>query len=351
MVPEDFRVEEQLAYTPEGAGDHLHLWIEKRLRNTHEVARIVAERAGVPPAAVGWAGRKDRVACTRQWFSVPGLDLARLARIDWPEGVVVLDAVPHGRKLRTGVLRGNRFRIVLRGVTRAQRLAAAARLAEIVRRGMPNAFGAQRFGRRGDNAERGRAVLAAGRVRGDRRAARFWVSALQSAVFNAVLARRARVDRLLDGDVAVVHRTGGLFQGIDAAVEQSRARRFEISPTGPIFGTKTLRATGPAGAIEAAVLADFDLPPMTHFTPPRGLRLYGARRSLRVRPTEIGWTTVGDDGLRLDFALPAGSYATVLLETLFPEGVDDVSLRTTEADRGSIEDVEDVEEGDLADRG
>ena len=44
--PEDFVVEELPAYEPQGEGEHTFLWIEKRLRNTDDVARELA-RAGL----------------------------------------------------------------------------------------------------------------------------------------------------------------------------------------------------------------------------------------------------------------------------------------------------------------
>ena len=73
-VPEDFIVEEIPLYEPSGEGGHTFLWVEKRLRNTDEVAKLLARAAGVSERDVGYAGRKDRHAVTRQSFSVPGFD-------------------------------------------------------------------------------------------------------------------------------------------------------------------------------------------------------------------------------------------------------------------------------------
>ena len=75
--PEDFRVDEVPLYAPTGQGDHTFVRVEKRMRTTEDVARALARVAGVRPRDVGYAGRKDRVAVTTQWFSVPGLDPAR----------------------------------------------------------------------------------------------------------------------------------------------------------------------------------------------------------------------------------------------------------------------------------
>ena len=48
---------------------------------------------------------------------------------------------------------------------------------------------------------------------------------------------------------------------------------------------------------------------------PRGIKLRGARRPLRVRPEDVAAEPI-DGGLDLRFSLPPGSYATVLLEEL-----------------------------------
>jgi len=148
-VPEDFVVEEQLGFAATGAGEHLFLLIEKRGANTVWVAQQLARWAGVAEHAVGYAGLKDRHALTRQAFTVhlPGRkapDLDGLAI----EGVRVLASDWHQRKLPRGALRGNRFVLRLREVE-GERHAIEDRLAKIAERGVPNGFGAQRFGREG----------------------------------------------------------------------------------------------------------------------------------------------------------------------------------------------------------
>jgi tRNA pseudouridine13 synthase len=313
-LPEDFCVDELPLYRPSGSGEHTFLHIEKRLRTTEDVAHLLARFAGARTRDVGYAGRKDRVALTTQWFSVPGLDPERAREFALP-GVRVLDAIRHGHKLRTGHLSGNRFRIFVRGVDARQSEAAIRRLEEIRRAGMPNRFGAQRFGRDGENAERGRRLLRGERSREDRRSARFLLSALQAEVFNAVLEdRKAALDTVDFGEVAMVHASGGCFIVEDLAREAPRAAAFEISATGPIFGTKLLEAEGEARLREHRVLERFEVLP-ENLSVPRGIRLRGARRALRVRP---GAATAEryDDGLLLRFSLPPGSYATVLIEEM-----------------------------------
>jgi len=312
--PGDFRVEELPLYRPSGSGEHTFVCIRKRLVTTEEVARWLARAAGVAVRDVGYAGRKDRVALATQWFSVPRLDPRRALELEI-EGVQVLEATRHAHKLRTGQLRGNRFEIAVRDVGEGVCSAARARLAEIVRVGMPNAFGSQRFGRGGRNVEIG-ARLLRGELRArDRREARFAISALQSAVFNDVLEQRPTGINFLEfGDVAVVHASGGQFLVEDVAREQPRALAFEISPTGPIFGSRVIE---PAGEVAARERAALELRGIcrTELRPPRGIRLRGARRALRVRPGDARMRDF-PGGFWLQFELPPGSYATVLVRAV-----------------------------------
>ena len=314
--PEDFVVEEVPLYAPSGEGGHTFLRVEKRLRTSEAVARDLARAAGAKPRDVGYAGRKDRVAVTTQWFSVPELDPARALDFEL-HGAVVREAVRHPHKLRTGQLKGNRFSLRLRDVDAERFAAARLALETLCRDGLPNRFGAQRFGREGDNAERARRFCAGEIQVRDRREARFLVSAWQSEVFNAVLdARPVPPHRLEPGDVAMRHESGGLFEVEELAAEQPRADAFEISPTGPIFGPRMRWPGGAVGERERALLRAAGLNPDALKLP--GVRARGGRRPLRVRPEEVQLEREGADA-RLDFRLPAGSYATVLVEAAFGE--------------------------------
>jgi len=315
--PEDFVVDEIPLYAPSGEGAHTFVRIEKRLRTTEEVARLLARHANVSPADVGYAGRKDKVAVTRQWFSAPDLDPAAALALE-ADGVRVLEVARHAHRLRVGQLRGNRFELVVRELAPEQ-VAGAASAAERIRtRGGPNKFGAQRFGRDGDNAERARALLAGANPGRDRRAARFLLSALQSEVFNAFLtARPLALDAIEEGEVAYLHASGGAFVVEDLAREAPRVASFEISASGPIFGTKLLAPRGAAAEREAAALRAAGVP--ERIVPPRGIKLRGARRPIRVPVPDLRAEALATDAVRLAFTLPAGSYATVLADALFTE--------------------------------
>lgn len=321
--PEDFLVVEEPLYETTGEGNHTFLFVEKRGRTTEQVAHDLSRASGVAERDIGFAGRKDRHAVTRQWFSLEGIDPARAMDFEI-EGGRVLAAEKHPHKIKTGHLRANRFEIVLRGDAPAAMDVLTAQVELIGTRGMPNRYGEQRFGRHGDNAAQARKLLEDPRPPRDRRAARFLVSALQSEVFNAVLeARIDGIDDVVLGDVARVEESGGLFWVDDLERERPRAKDFEISATGPIFGSKMRAPREEAARLESEIYGQFGLPGLENLKWPRGIRARGTRRPLRVRPEGLSLVQLenGTD-LSLRCTLPPGAYVTVLMESLVGSVVD-----------------------------
>ncbi len=298
---EDFIVTELPLQLPSGAGEHIWLDIEKNGANTAYVAQQLAEAAGVNEWDVGYAGLKDRYAITRQWFSIyfPKGETPELTQLQHPE-FKVLSQSRHVKKLRPGDLQGNRFRIVLRDVT-GSRDAIEANLQAVASQGVPNYFGAQRFGFDGGNVEQGRAMLAREiRVRNPKKKG-IYLSAVRSFVFNEVLALRMQQGlwgKTLPGDV------------MDDAGR----------PTGPLWGRGRVTTTDEAQALENGVAE-------RHATLCDGMEHAGLdqdRRSLVASPVDMTWEWPQADELVLTFALPAGEYATTVLNEI---------LSTTEPER------------------
>ncbi|HXU64777.1 MAG TPA: tRNA pseudouridine(13) synthase TruD [Polyangia bacterium] len=321
--PETFTVEEIPAYLPSGEGTHLFVWIEKRGLTTLDVIARVAGALGVVGRDVGYAGMKDRHALTRQWLSVPSVDPERALAVPGSPEWTIQQAVRHPHKLRLGHLRGNRFEVRLEGEASEPELGALqAAVARVAAQGLPNQFGAQRFGSGGDNAAAGLALLRGERRERDRRRRRLLLSALQSAVFNRVLAQRAAagpLTRLLTGDVLQKTDSGGLFVTTELDVDQPRVDRGEVVPTGPLPGG---RETEPPPGTEARALEDEAIAAVgaTREDFARaGRELPGARRPLIVRAQDL--TLHLDPQPRLTFSLPAGAYATVLVEGVLAPGV------------------------------
>lgn len=326
---ETFVVEEVPAYTPSGEGEHTYLWIEKADLTTFEAVRRIAQACDVDTRDIGYAGMKDRHATTRQWLSIPRLDPERALALSI-DGLRVLEARRHGNKLRTGHLHGNRFEVVFTGVEDSDADSLHARMNEqmdrLARDGLANRYGDQRFGVTGENAALGLAILRGERRERDHRRRKLLLSSVQSAVFNRYLElRREPTDdaralhRVRLGDVLQKTASGGLFVCADVAIDQARVDAGELVPTGPMPGTRVMEPPpdSESGQLEQRAL---DASGATREDFARaGRDLPGARRPVIVN-LELGSPAVTAEpargALRVRFGLPAGSYATVVIDCL-----------------------------------
>ncbi len=379
---EDFVVEELTREPPGGTGEHCWAWIEKRGLSTPEAERLLTSQFRLAPGSVRHAGQKDALAVTRQWLSLTGVEPEDLLGFEGG-GLRVLRAERHAGHLRLGQLAGNRFRLVLRGLDESGFAALERGLDDLRRRGLPNGFGPQRYGARGDTADVGRALLeqrhadavqlisgrpgpldfgpvlaareafeagrfqdaAAAFPRGYSTAARlarsmftnrgrpknalralskrelqFYVSALQSQIFDAVLAaREPDLGRLIEGDLVLRHAPPATFFADDLAVEQPRADALEISPSGPLFGRKMRSPRAHAAQFEREICTRLGLDPAL-FSAPGPLRAKGDRRALRLPLNEVELLQLdpenGERCAQLDLTLPPGTYATAVLAEL-----------------------------------
>jgi tRNA pseudouridine13 synthase len=372
-TPSDFGVEEIPLYAPSGEGTYTFFEVRKSGISTYEAVRQIARALGIRPAEIGYAGLKDAQAVTSQVLSVERVPPERLEALALP-AIQVTWARRHRNKLKIGHLRGNRFTIRIRGVEESSLPACQAVLDVLCRRGVPNRYGLQRFGMRGNSAILGRAILrgdaeaffrefvggagpgessrvyearlradagdwegayrlfpssmadernalqAALKTGGDfgralatlsKRLKSFLLNAYQSELFNRVLdARLEALDRVLAGDLAMKHPGHSIFRVEDEPVEQARAARFEISATGPVYGYRMMWPAGWPGELEAEILEAEGLD-LEAFRIGDGIRLRGERRSLRFQAHDLeAWY---EDGVMLRFWLSAGSYATSLL--------------------------------------
>ena len=200
QTPGDFQVTEELGFALTGSGEHACLRIRKTGVTTQDVVRLLARRAGIREFDVGYGGLKDRQGVCEQWFSLYQPVPAPLLLEDLAErGIEVLESCRNSRKLRRGSHRANRFRIRLRdpqwcgGAEQGTVLQALQeRLALVARRGVPNYFGEQRFGRDGGNVDQARQLFAGAlrMAKGYKRG--LLLSSARSQVFNAVLSQRVQ---------------------------------------------------------------------------------------------------------------------------------------------------------------
>lgn len=309
--PDDFIVEEILSFEPEGSGEHAFLYIEKAGENTEYIARLLARHAGVRQRDIGFAGLKDRHGRTRQWFSVwlPGK-----SDPDWSilesDHLKILQISRHARKLKRGILSGNRFAIRMRH-WQGDRELTERQLQWIKTQGFPNYFGEQRFGHQGRNIHKALDMFAGTRVKPELRS--IYLSAVRAYLFNLMLAERVKQqtwNTALAGDVFKLDQSNSHFTAdeIDPTLLQ-RLHSGDIHPTGALWGKGDNPARHQVLTLERQIID-------AHATLAEGLLKAGLeqdRRALRVIPENLVWQFTAADDVCLSFTLPAGSYATALL--------------------------------------
>ena len=315
--PEDFCVDEELPFIPDGEGDHALIKVRKRGSNTDWIARLLIKHAGVRSQDVGYAGLKDRHAVATQWFSV---DLSRKTEPDWHElesdELKILEVHRHRRKLRRGVLQGNRFRLTLRNVE-GNMGQLEDRLQMIRGKGVANYFGEQRFGRDFRNLQEADSLLK-GKVRKkiNRHKKGLYYSAARSWIFNQVLSERIHRgcwDQAMPGDSMMLDGTASIFT-LDEVDEEIRRRvqEMDIHPTGPLCGEGVEPVKGECADLENAICDQY----RDWVDGLVAARVKSARRSLRLLPVDLKWEFTDDQNLVLSFFLPKGSYATSVIREL-----------------------------------
>ena len=306
--PEDFVVTETLSFEPTGEGEHLFLLIEKRQLNTQQVCEYLAKFFNKRLRDIGYAGLKDKQSVSRQWFSVQMNVLAQpdLSELK-SEGILLVKSVRHNRKLKIGALSSNHFAIRLRDVTELAWL--KARL-EQVKNGVPNYFGEQRFGFKGNNlnwADR----MADGEVIKNKKIKGFALSASRSFLFNQVISQRIAsniFDRALHGDVFLLAGSNSFFaEPVTADIEQ-RLEEGDIQLSAPLVGEGELATDGKVKALETESLAPY--PHWQQMLAEQGLKQ--ERRAILLVPNNLTWQQQGQD-LIVNFELPTGCFATSVL--------------------------------------
>jgi tRNA pseudouridine13 synthase len=188
------------------------------------------------------------------------------------------------------------------------------RRVELVRQGVPNYYGEQRFGINGGNLTLAQQLFA-GQGISDRKLRGLALSAARSYVFNQQVS--ARIDagafnRVLDGDVLQLNGTGSVFRVPVADAElQRRLQQQDVHITAVLAGIGESMVSAAAADFEQQVLAQ-------HAALVLGLELFrlkAERRAIRLLPQQLVVQQLGNDML-LSFALPAGCFATSVLREL-----------------------------------
>lgn len=317
--PEDFQVDEISDFDLSGEGEHLWLHIRKTGCNTDWVASELAKACGVPPRQVGYAGLKDRHAVTTQWFSVqlPQVDQPEPIQASLSEGIEVREVRRHHKKLKTGGLRGNAFRIKVRDIS-GDREQIETNIQQVSRDGIPNYFGRQRFGHELGNVQKASDWFAGTFRPRNRKLKSLLISTARSWIFNHILSYRIQSEQWLaplDGDIYQLDGSHSWFlpdaKENDPEEIQRRLQEKDIHITAALWGEDEVQTTGEAALLEQAIAGRF--PELTD-----GLiqhRVKQDRRSVRLRVDGLSAVWDNDD-LILTFELTAGGYATSVLREI-----------------------------------
>ncbi|MDH2434577.1 tRNA pseudouridine(13) synthase TruD [Pokkaliibacter sp. MBI-7] len=314
VSPEDFVVIEELGFEPEGQGEHLYVWVEKRELNTDDAARVLAKWLKLPLRAVSYSGMKDRNARTSQWFSLhlPGKSMPDIAGFQH-ENMRILRCVRHSRKLKRGMHLRNHFEIHLHQL-RGEVGSLAERLQRIGLEGVPNYFGEQRFGREGYNLQMVERLFAGELDRLSPYKRGLFLSTARSFIFNQVLSERIAAGSwttLLSGE-AVYDQANNTVSIVEQVSEGllSACAMGQVGPTGPLWG-KGYGCRSVCESFEQDVIS----PWLAWCTGLESFGLHHERRALQLRPVNVQ-SDLRDDRLSLSFSLPRGGFATSVIREL-----------------------------------
>jgi tRNA pseudouridine13 synthase len=309
---EDFYVDELLGFDLTGVGEHLFLQIEKKLYTTEEVARMLAKQVGLPLKSVSYAGLKDKFATTRQWFSLhlPGKDNPDVESLN-TEYIRVINAKRHNKKLKTGALKENHFKIRVSDFVYEQE-ELNRRIQLIQENGVPNYFGPQRFGNNGSNLDKAQELLLESKKIKNRYLRGIYYSAARALLFNLILTTRVNNDcwnKAVDGDLMMLAGTKSVFhvEQVDEEITR-RVMEHDVFPAGVLWGEGDERLTSNALAIQKQALGEWQAwceALCSH-------RLQRDYRSMVLLPRNLRF----EEGI-FSFSLPKGAFATTVLREIF----------------------------------
>lgn len=338
----DFIVREVPLYEFSGSGEHLIIHLQKKSLSTNEILKIISSTLGISIKEIGYAGLKDKQGLTSQYISINKKYSQNLHKIE-DQNIKILDTFLHNNKIKLGHLKGNKFFIRLKKVSKVDALKLEQALLNIATNGFLNYFGYQRFGKFGDNYIQGEQILKKEKKLKDKKLSNFLISAYQSKLFNDYASLRMKLShlansfnanelaqiykisqdeakkitsqktlfKLISGEIMCHYPHGKLFAFEDGDFE--RFANKEISPTGLLPG-KTMTNTGYAKNLEDEIYhQSYDL----------CKDLNGDRRYL--------WSFLEEHKCFYDeqnahfcveFTLQKGSYATVVLSELLHRWID-----------------------------
>ena len=237
----------------------------------------------------------------------------------------ILQTSRHKRKLQRGAHAANGFTLRLTQLA-GDKDALQQRLELIAKQGIPNYFGTQRFGWQGGNLGEARDYAARNALPEQRNVRSRLLSTARSYLFNQVLAARVAEgtwQQAQVGDLLAFTDSRSFFPAGEAECSDPRLAILDLHPTGPLWGEGDSPTQGATHLLEQSIaereaaLRDWLVRAgMSH-----------ERRILRLPIGRLTWHYPEPDILQLEFVLPAGCFATVLVREL----VDLVPLGQTDS--------------------
>jgi tRNA pseudouridine13 synthase len=322
---DDFVVDEQLGFELTGEGEHHVLWVEKINTNTAYVAEQLSAFSGIPLRDIAYAGRKDKFARTRQYFSIYQ---GKHEAPNWDDfacaNVKILTATRHNKKFRLGALAGNKFTLTIRDVHVQDVSQLQARIEAVSEFGVPNYYGQQRFGEMHTASGiklNGNLELALRMTQGEkiknRNKRSMAISALRSWLFNEMLSYRIEQQqhrRIMTGDALQLSGSNSYFvvtREDDMVTLQQRLLDKDVQLTAPLFGDGKTAVTDQAQEFEANGSQAYAKMIKTL----AGLGLKQERRPIILYPRDLDYQYI-DSALTLSFSLPGGCFATSVLREI-----------------------------------
>ncbi len=290
--PEDFVVEE--AINPKFLRKHERYFgkikqvegpyslfiLRKRNTTTEEALKAVSEKLSVEISFIGYAGLKDKLAVTSQYITIKDADNNLNG---FCEQEISLEKIGRtNRHISLGDLLFNKFTITLYDCKNLDKI---RNILVFVKKPMPNYFGPQRFSN--NNVETGRKLLQRklDLRKFSKERAKFLVNSYQSHIFNIALEKSKQpMPKSLP---LVGYDSKNIPPLIKKLLEKDKISQKDFE-----FGTFTCN-----GSIRQTFI-----------------KIQDFNYSIRNEPTPLGVNT--QSNLQLKFALPKGSYATIVLNKI-----------------------------------
>ncbi|NOQ30374.1 MAG: tRNA pseudouridine(13) synthase TruD [Helicobacteraceae bacterium] len=330
---DSFKVEELTTSVESEKGSHLVIKIQKRNISTIEMLDILEDYTECQ--RIGYAGLKDKSAQTIQYISLPLKFSKRLNGFSHPQ-MSILETYLSKDAIKIGDLKANKFTITLEKVNQKNADIIEEMMNEIMRNGMPNYFGYQRFGKDSDSFEKCRDIAHEEITLRDKKMQKLLTSSYQSYLFNDWLVERVKLSEDLvtlenselkklynfnDEQIELLQNQAGRFKVLNGDIMQDMKttkwinvtdlqsirkpyKEQKLLPTGLLCGGKIWRSKEDALRFEEK----YD---------DKTVNASGDRRLAWIFPKQIRHKYVPTEKLyELSFTLPRGAYATTLLEYL-----------------------------------